>query len=220
MNLVKKHQLTRVQQTFVKNHLNDFIDNIKYQVHESMGSCHTVALRTLPVVNQAVQAIYRVDTSRNKDKLINFLADSIREEMRECWQSGKGYASGNMFLAVCEWLEWNEQSESEDSFETFPYFDGSEFAAEMVDILLKEELPEETLTVYRGGDLDGWSWSTNKAVALQFANPPLEAKRPLYQLEVNTKDIITKLTDRNESEVVINPAILETLSPIELNNNL
>lgn len=194
----------------MKSTLQPYIEAIKAEVESKHHSYHTVAIRTIPIVEEAINTIYRMRT--DKAKALQYLADSIRPQMVECWQSGKSFGSGNLFLATCEWLEYNECNGTDETFQDFPYYGYSDLGKDFVEILLKQEFAEkQDLIVYRGGELDGWSWTTNKAVACAFAS---YNKTPLYRMEISTDDIICMIgEDRNESEVIIDPSHIENLNP-------
>ncbi|EOW9283507.1 TPA: hypothetical protein PX772_002841 [Vibrio cholerae] len=199
-----------------KQQLAALIADIKSEVEN--GSYHTIAIRTLPLVKEAVDTIHRghTKTYAEKETAFQYLADSIRKEMHQCWQSGKGYGSGNMFLATVEWLEYNELNGEEEDFQNFPYYGSSELATDFVDMFLKEvpQDPDEVLTVYRGGELDGWSWTTNPEVASRFAG---YNKTPMYTMQIKASDVVCKIgDDRNESEVIINPCVLEEYNPVKI----
>ncbi len=81
---------------------------------------------------------------------------------------------------------------------------------------LLQSLPEQ-VTVYRGltsynaKKIEGLSWTLNQHTAEWFAQRYNEQGK-VYQATVNKADIIAILTDRNESEVIIDPKTLKDIS--------
>lgn len=81
-------------------------------------------------------------------------------------------------------------------------------------------LSDKEITVYRGhGEYSPeinqvYSWTTSKKTAIKFA---LMRKTPccLYKAKVKEKDVITKINDRNERELVILPENIYDLEMVE-----
>lgn len=66
----------------------------------------------------------------------------------------------------------------------------------------KRKLPKK-ITVWRGGTSDGLSWTTDKEVAVKFANRFHDYKREIHCRHVHKSDVICFLEDRSESEIII-----------------
>ncbi len=81
---------------------------------------------------------------------------------------------------------------------------------------LLQSLPEE-VTIYRGvtsynaENVKGLSWTLKQHTAEWFAQRYSEQGK-VYQATVNKANIIAILTDRNESEVIVDPKILKDIS--------
>lgn len=68
------------------------------------------------------------------------------------------------------------------------------------------------VTVYRGGtraNQRGWSWTTDREMAKFFANRAVgSTERIISKLVVDKRDVLAYLGGRNESEIVLDPAII------------
>ena len=65
-----------------------------------------------------------------------------------------------------------------------------------------EKLPQK-ITVWRGGTSDGLSWTTDKKVAVKFANRFHDYKPEIHCRQVHKSDVICCLEDRSESEIIL-----------------
>lgn len=66
----------------------------------------------------------------------------------------------------------------------------------------KLKLPQK-ITVWRGGTSDGLSWTTDKKVAVKFANRFHDYKPEIHCRQVHKSDVICCLEDRSESEIIL-----------------
>ncbi|GHY97837.1 hypothetical protein VCSRO121_3461 [Vibrio cholerae] len=64
-----------------------------------------------------------------------------------------------------------------------------------------DTLPE-TLTLYRGGDLNGFSWTTDFKTAEEFADA---TTGHIHTLIINKEHVLAAFGGRGEYEVVIHP---------------
>jgi len=115
-----------------------------------------------------------------------------------------------------------------------------QFITEQEEISFLNSLPSK-IKIYRGIDrkiseeYQNWAWTTDEKVAIKFAkhyNDPIKialADPNLYKKiifkstspilltgVIKKKDIIAVFTDRNESEVIVNPKHIRDLSEIQL----
>ena len=65
-------------------------------------------------------------------------------------------------------------------------------------------LPEEPFTIYRGGHIQGFSWTTDIELAKWFANR-WGKKEPVWKATVSNGDVIGFYNGRKESEVIVYP---------------
>jgi len=70
-----------------------------------------------------------------------------------------------------------------------------------------EKLPNE-ITVYRGGDDMGLSWTTEIKVAEFFQRRYHDGAGRVFQSTIMKRDVLAYLTDRSESEIVADPYTL------------
>lgn len=79
----------------------------------------------------------------------------------------------------------------------------------------------DTITVYRGHhghNEEGWSWTTDKRKAEFFARRLIPEDEPGYinKGRVQKSKVLAYLTDRNESEVIVDPVDVEMTTAREL----
>lgn len=66
----------------------------------------------------------------------------------------------------------------------------------------KYDLPEQ-IAIWRGGSMYGLSWTTNKKVAVRFANRFHNDTPEIHQRQIQKSDVICFLEDRDESEIIV-----------------
>ncbi|EJL6615470.1 hypothetical protein [Vibrio cholerae] len=168
-----------------------------------MGSYHETAYRVLPVLHETMNNIMR-SRSKRKNELCDDLIKSVKPELIDCWQSGKSFKEGNHFMQAWRQIDWVEQGLDGDESE---YCWSSELPEEMLSKLLpliSDDLTilPETLTLYRGGDLNGFSWTTDFKTAEEFADA---TTGHIHTLIINKEHILAVFNSRGEYEVVIHP---------------
>lgn len=66
----------------------------------------------------------------------------------------------------------------------------------------KLKLPEK-MTIWRGGALNGLSWTTDKDVAVKFANRFQDKEPQIHCRRILKRDVICFLDGRDESEIIL-----------------
>jgi len=64
-----------------------------------------------------------------------------------------------------------------------------------------KDLPEE-ITIYRGGDMDGWSWSLSLDTAVWFANR-WGKQQSIWKTTLQKTDILFYTNEREEEEIIL-----------------
>lgn len=67
-----------------------------------------------------------------------------------------------------------------------------------------QSLPEQ-ITLYRGGLLNGLSWTNDLTKARWFANRFKPENPEIWQITINKSDVIHFTDERNESEFIVSP---------------
>ncbi|ELI0612279.1 hypothetical protein Q8V59_004205 [Vibrio vulnificus] len=185
------------------------LENAKEAIREAarVGSYHETAYRVLPILHETMNTIMR-SRSKRKKELCDTLIESVKPELINCWQAGKSFNEGNHFLRAWKQIDWEEQGLEGDESE---YCWCSELPEEMMNNILPlisddlDDLPE-TLTLYRGGDLNGFSWTTDFTTAQEFADATTGL---IHTLIINKEHILAAFNSRGECEVVLHPENIE-----------
>lgn len=178
---------------------------------------------------------YQIDTKDNFT-LLSSQIKSLESHQNKCMKDGNWISFYSAVPTTFSLIDFNKRAEKiadEELLEAFTtVYINIDYNCNNIskDVLIRLKKLKRTsksnrkITVYRGQgelspDLDSvYSWTTCKEVALKFAimrrNP-----RCLYQAKVYEDDIIAKINDREEKEVIVLPEDVTEIKMIDFDES-